>query len=117
MQAAHCLFGVGTLAAPLLLQASGLQDHDSAAVPSWGGIMFGNAVLFVAIAMCVVCFPSPRKDELVETEDDNTDHNGANPVQRPWVLIFLAAALLCFEVGGLESGFGGFQYTYAVKHQ
>jgi FHS family Na+ dependent glucose MFS transporter 1 len=144
MQAAHCLFGVGTLTAPLLMQASGLYDHDSQTVPTWGWLMFADAALFLLVAAVVVWFPSPRKPgaelnkqkgegKAVETgeideaageahanaaaEPAAEGGEGGDSAPRMWLPILLSAVFLSFQVGGLENGFGGFQYTYLVEHQ
>ena len=129
LQAAHCLFGVGSLVAPLVMRACGLSIADERIVPSWGGMMFINAMLFVSLALVVTRLHVWGASDPVRRQTgsgaplasaNTCDKDLSAPPSNgtgSLTVVVLGAAFLAFEVGGLEMGFGGFQFTYMVTHQ
>ena len=53
--------------------------------------------------------------ELSKADSQLGSSASLSPSAPSWTIVFLTAAFLCFEVGGMENGFGAFQYTY-LKH-
>ena len=101
MNALHLSFGIGAFLSPLLI------DRVVVATGGIRGAYWILAALVVPVIFWMARVPSPPRP------GDGGDRKG-NPPLRPYRALILMVAILFFLHVGVELGFGGWIFSYAV---